>query len=75
MPKKFLFIQVFVDQVDREIVCVTRQNPRTLDSVLLFAHNSFGWPDCSTENGGIGKGITVDGIAHSVILEAWLKRM
>ncbi|XP_073971734.1 glycogen debranching enzyme isoform X2 [Rhodnius prolixus] len=69
------FNQVFVDQVDREIVCVTRQNPRTLDSVLLFAHNSFGWPDCSTENGGIGKGITVDGIAHSVILEAWLKRI
>uniref|UniRef100_A0A224X542 Glycogen debranching enzyme n=1 Tax=Panstrongylus lignarius TaxID=156445 RepID=A0A224X542_9HEMI len=68
--------QVFVDQLDREIVCVTRQNPHTLDSVLLFAHNSFSWPDVCSENGsGIGKGITVDGIAQSVILEAWLTRI
>ncbi|KAK9504313.1 hypothetical protein O3M35_010677 [Rhynocoris fuscipes] len=66
--------QVFVDQVDREIVCVTRQNPRTLDSVLLFAHNSFSWPD-EHHHGNGGKGITVDGIAQSVILEASLARI
>ncbi|KAF6206185.1 hypothetical protein GE061_017413 [Apolygus lucorum] len=62
--------QVFVDQIDKDIVCVTRQNPITLDSVVLFSYTAFSCPNDAMS--GSGKGVTTAGLAHSVILEAFL---
>ncbi|KAK0420621.1 hypothetical protein QR680_014798 [Steinernema hermaphroditum] len=35
------FSQVFVDQVNPEVVAITRHNPTTHDTVLLIAHSCF----------------------------------
>ncbi|XP_014244226.1 glycogen debranching enzyme [Cimex lectularius] len=65
------FSQVFVDQIDKDIVCVTRFNPNTLDSVVLVAYTAFKWPN--NYQTGEGKGVTVQAVPHSLIFEAFLK--
>lgn len=64
------FDQVFVDQIDSDIVCVTRHNGKTLETVVLISYTSFSTP--SRQN-GLGKGITVNGHVQNVILEASLE--
>ncbi|CAA9999855.1 unnamed protein product [Nesidiocoris tenuis] len=64
------FSQVFVDQIDSDIVCVTRHNPITLESVVLISYTAFHWPN--EHQCGTGKGISVGGIAESVIMESYL---
>lgn len=43
------FNQIFVDQMNTDIVGVTRQNPITHESFILIAHTAFGYPN---ENAG-----------------------
>lgn len=64
------FDQIFVDQIDTDIVCVTRHNGKTHESVVLMSYTSFSTP--SYQN-GLGKGITVSGKVDSVIFEAFLE--
>ncbi|KAI1711883.1 glycogen debranching enzyme, glucanotransferase domain-containing protein [Ditylenchus destructor] len=46
------FSEIFVDQVNEDIVAITRHNPRTHESVLLISHccfSQFKWtPDCKS---------------------------
>lgn len=62
--------QVYVDQVDSNIVCVTRHNSKTHETVVLMAYTSFSTP--SLEN-GYGKGITVNGKIENILIEASLE--
>lgn len=62
--------QVFVDQIDSDIVCVTRHNPATLDCVVLISYTAFHSPD--DHHCGAGKSIQVGGIVQSIILESFL---
>ena len=39
------FNQVFVDQMNPDIVGITRQNPITHEKFILIAHTAFGYPD------------------------------
>ncbi|KAL1140348.1 hypothetical protein AAG570_000280 [Ranatra chinensis] len=64
------FNQVFVDQVDQDIVCVTRHNEKNLDSVILFSYTAFQWP--RTDVSALGKSIVVHGCVTRVIFEAYL---
>lgn len=64
------FDQVYVDQIDSDIVCVTRHNSKTHDTVVLMSYTSFSTP--SIKN-GLGKGITVNGTIEEILIEASLE--
>lgn len=64
------FSQVFVDQLTRDIVAVTRYNPHTMESVILVSYTVFSTPDPAAS--GSGHGITIPGMAHSVLLQTRL---
>lgn len=65
------FDQVYVDQIDSDIVCVTRHNSTTHDTVVLMSYTSFSTP-LSYKN-GLGKGITVSGKIEEILIEASLE--
>lgn len=64
------FDQVYVDQINSDIVCVTRCNGKTHESVVLISYTSFSTP--SSQN-GLGKGITVNGKVQNILIEASLE--
>ncbi|VVC27660.1 Hypothetical protein CINCED_3A023505 [Cinara cedri] len=63
------FDQVYVDQIDNDIVCVTRNNSKTHEKVVLMSYTSFSTP---FNQNGLGKRITVDGKIESILIEASL---
>ncbi|XP_066992681.2 glycogen debranching enzyme [Anabrus simplex] len=65
------FNQVFVDQMDHDIVAVTRHSPETHQSVILVAHTAFSHPDMNWQNRTI-KPLRVEGTIDEVILECSL---
>ncbi|XP_050533845.1 glycogen debranching enzyme isoform X3 [Daktulosphaira vitifoliae] len=72
------FDQVFVDQVDSDIVCVTRQNSKTHETVVLMSYTAFtknqSSPYLPLHKNGLGKGITVDGQVNKILIEAILQK-
>lgn len=64
------FDQVYVDQIDTDIVCVTRHNSKTHERVILMSYTSFSTP---SHQNGLGKGVTINGKVENVLIEASLE--
>lgn len=60
-----------MDQMDTDVVAVTRHNPSTHQSVILVAYTAFHLPDPHFHRTGM-KPLTVEGTVDEVILEASL---
>lgn len=65
------FDQVYVDQVDNDIVCITRHHGKTHETVVLMSYTCFSTP--TTDRNGLGKGITINGKVDKIIIEASLE--
>ncbi|GAB0093565.1 Glycogen debranching enzyme [Sergentomyia squamirostris] len=65
------FHEVFVDQMDFNIVAITRSCPATRESVILVAHTSFKYPHCHAGPTGV-KPLRFEGQLEEIILEAGL---
>lgn len=65
------FSQVYVDQMSRDIVAITRHSPTTHESVILVAHTAFGYPDPSAGPTGV-RPLRFEGALEEIILEAEL---
>lgn len=63
------FNQVFVDQMDADVVAVTRHNPNNHESVILVAYTDF---NDATSTRDV-KPLSIDGEVREIILEASLK--
>ncbi|XP_047352700.1 glycogen debranching enzyme [Vespa velutina] len=67
------FSQVFVDQMDTDVVAVTRHSPSTHDSVVLVAFTAFKHPDPNANDlRRYIKPLRVEGVVEEIILEASL---
>ncbi|XP_020285124.1 glycogen debranching enzyme isoform X1 [Pseudomyrmex gracilis] len=65
------FSQVFVDQIDSDIVAVTRHSPTSHESVVLVAFTAFQHPDCNASDLRRHiRPLRVEGIVEEIILEA-----
>ncbi|CAG9760960.1 unnamed protein product [Ceutorhynchus assimilis] len=65
--------QVYVDQMDPDIVAVTRHNPETHVSYVLVAFTAFGHPDINAGNYQRAiKPLRVEGVLDEIVLEASL---
>ncbi|XP_016953294.2 glycogen debranching enzyme isoform X1 [Drosophila biarmipes] len=65
------FSQVYVDQMDPNVVAVTRHSPSTHQSVILVAHTAFGYPSPNAGPTGI-RPLRFEGVLDEIILEASL---
>lgn len=66
------YSQVYVDQMNPDIVAVTRHSPTTHQSVILVAHTSFGYPYPNAGPTGI-QSLKFEGKLEEIILEASLR--
>lgn len=66
------FSQVFVDQMDTDIVAVTRHCPETHQSVILVAFTAFTHPNQGSEYQRDIKPLRVEGVLEEIVLEASL---
>ena len=55
------FFQVYVDQLDPDVVSVTRHNPGTHESVVLIARTSFSFPHDPNNDGTYIKTVNLPG--------------
>ncbi|XP_068144512.1 glycogen debranching enzyme [Drosophila tropicalis] len=65
------FSQVYVDQMDPNVVAVTRHSPSTHQTVILVAHTAFSYPDPNAGPTHV-RPLTFEGVLDEVILEASL---
>lgn len=65
------FKEVYVDQMDEDIVAITRHNPITHESIVLVAHTAFS-SGVDPNHVRIIKPVTVEGQLMEVVLEAKL---
>ncbi|XP_044002903.1 glycogen debranching enzyme isoform X2 [Aphidius gifuensis] len=67
------YSQVFVDQIDTDIVAVTRHSPDTHESVILVAFTAFNHPDSNANDLRRNvKPLRVEGVVEEIIFEASL---
>ncbi|XP_049823584.1 glycogen debranching enzyme isoform X4 [Aethina tumida] len=70
------FNQVYVDQMDADIVAVTRHCPETHESYILIAFTAFGHPAEYSENHQRGiKPLRVEGDLVEIVVEATLNHI
>lgn len=68
--------QVYVDQMDFDIVAVTRHNPKTHEGVVLVAFTAFTHPSIDAANCQKKiRPLQVEGLLDEVILEATLNHV
>lgn len=65
------FNQVYVDQMNPDIVAVTRHSPATHQSVILVAHTAFGYPNKNASPTSV-RPLRFEGNLDEIILEAGL---
>ncbi|ALC41670.1 CG9485, partial [Drosophila busckii] len=65
------FSQVYVDQMDPNVVAVTRHSPITHQTVILVAHTAFGYPDPNAGATHV-RPLCFEGVLDEIILEAGL---
>lgn len=67
------FFQVYVDQMDPDVVAVTRHCPETHQSYILVAFTAFGHPpeDAASYQRSI-RPLRVEGVLDEIVLEATL---
>lgn len=65
------FSQVYVDQMHPDIAAVTRHSPKTHQSVILVAHNAFGYPNVNAQPTQV-RSLRFEGTLDEIILEASL---
>lgn len=71
-----LFSQVFVDQMDSDIVAVTRHSPTSHESVVLVAFTAFKHPDSNAHDlRRHVRPLIVEGVVEEIILEASLSHI
>lgn len=63
------YCEIFVDQVNYDVVAVTRHNPETHKSIILVSHTCFHKTDKPWETGYI-RPLTVSGHFNKIIFEA-----
>ncbi|KAL6433430.1 hypothetical protein ACFW04_006521 [Cataglyphis niger] len=70
------FSQVFVDQMDSDIVAVTRHSPTSHESVVLVAFTAFSHPDSNAHDlRRHVRPLIVEGVVEEIILEAALSHV
>ncbi|XP_034479824.1 glycogen debranching enzyme isoform X4 [Drosophila innubila] len=63
------FSQVYVDQMDPNVVAVTRHSPTTHQTVILVAHTAFGYPSPNAGATNV-RPLRFEGVLDEIILEA-----
>uniref|UniRef100_A0A1A9WR90 Glycogen debranching enzyme n=1 Tax=Glossina brevipalpis TaxID=37001 RepID=A0A1A9WR90_9MUSC len=63
------FTQVFVDQMDPNVVAVTRHSPLTHESIILVAHTAFSYPHASAGPSYV-RPLYFEGNLDEIVLEA-----
>ncbi|OXA50784.1 Glycogen debranching enzyme [Folsomia candida] len=67
------FSEVFVDQMDYDIVAVTRHHPTTHARIVLVTYTAFSYPGCDFHRTGNVKDLAFEGVLEDVLFEARLK--
>ncbi|XP_070066606.1 glycogen debranching enzyme isoform X2 [Drosophila virilis] len=63
------FSQVYVDQMDPNVVAVTRHSPNTHQTVILVAHTAFSYPHPNAGATNV-RPLRFEGVLDEIILEA-----
>lgn len=63
------FNQVFVDQMNPDIVGITRHHSKTHESCVLVAHTAFGYPNPNAGPTGV-RPLTFEGKLVEIVFEA-----
>lgn len=67
------FSKVYVDQMHPDVVGITRHNQQSHETVILVAHNAFGYPDPNAGPTGV-RPLKFEGKFVEIVLEAQIKK-